>query len=127
MHILTPKRATQAGVGDIIVRHPDHRERSGEWTITAIRTTTDHLMVELDYLDAADGQTGEFVVDRFADLLVRLSEHLTEGERRDLYNRMTETEWWHFGLCVKDEFPAAFDAAVAFVGRVRTEDEAAGR
>lgn len=54
--------------GDVIVRHPDHPDRAGEWTVTGRGYYPPHL-VDIDYT-TPDGGKGVFAVDPTTPVMV---------------------------------------------------------
>lgn len=117
------RRPWETKPGDVIVRHPDRHDQTGEWTITS-ECGNDGWFCWLDYR-TADGAVGRFVFKPGQMATLRsgatyvVEALLTDDERDAAFHDLSEDDCGHIAAHVRDQFPEIFDAALAAFGRYK--------
>jgi hypothetical protein len=118
------KSPWQVEVNDVILRHPDHPETTGEWRVigdakTAAGMTT--IPYEMD-----DGGEGVFVLEPIQRVTVRpattyrVHPLLTDTERGQVLTSANDRERTFLLAQVIHRYPEVFDAAHAQLQTART-------
>lgn len=118
----------KAEVGDVIIRHPDHPETTGEWTVIGEPKTANTITTIPYSMD--DGGEGVFALEVAQRIIVRASRTyilaalLTPAERETALRAMNTRERLHIAETVADRFPEVFDAAVSLLGKANLHQTA---